>query len=97
MKLTTFEDARKALESLRGHVIGSTDKAWQLGWQDGAEAIADIDTVLAAIELGRPEGLERARHLLHRNGPLRELSMIGGWEDAFDAVTDAQESRIAAQ
>ena len=59
--------------------------------------MADIDTVMVGLELRHAAALERAMHLLSRNGPLRELSVIAGWEDAFDAVTNAEESRIAAQ
>ena len=97
MKLTTFESAYAALNSIREHVARSSDKAWSIGWQDGAEVMADVDSVIVGLEFGRPLAFARACHLLSRTGPLRELSVIGGWEDAFDAVTDAGESRIAAQ
>lgn len=83
--------------AMRPHLARTGESILETGWQDVAEAMADIDTTLAAIELGRPYGAQRGEFLLSRGGPLHELSVIDGWEQVFLGATRAQETRAAAE
>ena len=87
----------KSLDQLRSHVLAAGDQVIEAGWQDLAEALADLDTTRAALALGRPEGLQRAPVLLAIEGPLHVRSELEGWEDEFSLAVGAAEPAIAAQ
>lgn len=76
----TRENIIKALESFRPLVIEAGAKVQSVGWQDVAEALADIDVTCAALTLGRIEGDSRARVLLAADGPLVELAGLLDWD-----------------
>lgn len=83
--MTTFPAATrksiiKALESFRPLVINAGEAVQSVGWEDVAEALADIDVTCAALLLGRHEGDSRARILLAKDGPLLELATIVEWD-----------------
>lgn len=86
-----------SLDQMRSHVLAAGDHVVEAGWQDLAEALADLDTTRAALELGRPEGLQRAQVLLAIEGPLHLLAELEGWEDDFSLAVGAAEPAIAAQ
>lgn len=85
------------LEVLRGRVLDSGERVIEAGWQDLAEALADMDVVCAALKLGRPEGWQRAQVLLSNEGPLQLLAELEGWEEEFRLAVSAAEPAIAAQ
>lgn len=87
----------RTLKLLRGNVLRSADFIQEAGWQDLAEAIADIDVTLAALALGRPEGWSRALVLLGNEGPVQLLSSLDGWEAEFIHAVSDIEPAVAAQ
>ena len=84
------------LNALRPHILHSGELVIEAGWQDMAEAMADIDVAIAAIRLGRPEGDQRAEVLLAEDSTLHELAQMAGWESVFLATIRGGESAIAA-
>ena len=86
-----------SLLSLRSRILDAGAGVIEAGWQDLAEALADVDVTLAALKLGRPEGWQRARTLLANEGPLHLLSELEGWEEDFHHAVSAAEPAIAAQ
>ena len=87
----------QSLDRIRDHVLAAGDQVLEAGWQDLAEALADIDVARAALALGRPEGWQRAQVLLSIDGPLHMLAELTGWEDDFSLAIGAAEPAIAAQ
>lgn len=84
------------LNALLPHILHSGELVIEAGWQDMAEAMADIDVTTAAIRLGRPEGDQRANVLLAEDSTLHELAQMAGWESVFLATIRGGESAIAA-
>ncbi|MCI4644975.1 MAG: hypothetical protein MRY64_09350 [Hyphomonadaceae bacterium] len=87
----------RSLETLRARVLQAGERVIEAGWQDLPEALADVDVTRAALELGRPEGWQRARVLLANEGPLHLLTELEGWEEDFQLAVSAAEPAIAAQ
>lgn len=84
------------LNVLRPHILNSADYVVEAGWEDLAEAVADVDVAAAAIRLGEPAGEARASVLLAEDGSLHDLSQMAGWEAVFLATIRGGESAIAA-
>jgi len=84
------------LHALRVHVLRSERFIAHTGWQDLAEAAADLDVTAAALRLGQATGKARAGILLAEDGPLHELAQIAGWEADISATIKGGESAIAA-
>jgi hypothetical protein len=71
------------------------DFSWS-SWTDAAQALREIDAIIAALNAGAPLDLGRMRTLLAPTGPIQEVSLSSGWSDAFVKLACDFDSALSA-
>jgi hypothetical protein len=71
------------------------DFIWSF-WEDGAEALAEIDGILAVLRAGSLPGDLAMRVLFAPTGPIQEVSLSSGWGDLFIELADSFDSALIA-
>lgn len=70
------------------------DFGWS-GWHGRADALAEIDAILARIGAGEPIRPASIELLFLPTGPLQEVSLSSGWGDRFLALADRFDQAIS--
>lgn len=70
------------------------DFSWS-GWQNGSEAVAEIDDILGQIAAVETIQLLPLKVLFAPTGPLQEVSMVSGWSDEFLSLASRFDEAIA--
>lgn len=77
--------------------LPGNDFVWS-PWQTAHEAIAEIDTLTAALAAGDGSAIDRLAVLFAPTGALQEVSIASGWTleflklaDRFDRITGTQQ------
>lgn len=80
-----FEDAKRLLSRSENDYSYSS-------WEDNADAIAEIDAILAALRTGE---LPRSAILFAPTGPMQEVAICSGWGGDFLDLADRYDQAIA--
>lgn len=66
------------------------------GWNDHAEASAEIQGIIDELEAGKDPESARMTVLFAPTGPIQEVSMASGWSAEFMQLANRFDSAIAA-
>lgn len=85
--IRVFEDAKLLLSRSDNSFLYS-------GWEDAAEANAEMDQVLGYLREGKVAAVSAIYFL--PTGPLQEVNISSGWGDEFLALADRYDAAMAA-
>ena len=85
-------DARSLfIEVLRSSIellsIEDNDFAWS-SWANQAEAVAEVQSILSAVEAGALPDRLKCSVLFAPTGPIQEVSLSSGWGEPFLTVAE---------
>ena len=82
-----FEDTRRLLS------LPDNDFSWS-GWEDTADALEEIDAVLARLRSAESHVPAYSSILFAPTGPIQEVSLSSGWGDEFIALADRYDAAM---
>ena len=74
-----LRDARALLSQAGNNFVWS-------GWDDAAEALAELDRLIESIERGKRPSRTAVWVLFAATGPIQEVSLSSGWHDEYMAL-----------
>jgi len=91
----TLEALSSVLRETRAILARSDNDFTWSSWQDGEQALAEIDDLLRQVATGRIADLGSLNVLFAPTGPLQEVSLESGWGEEFLALAAKFDSAIA--
>ncbi len=83
------------LRESRAYVARPDNDFWWSSWEDAADALAEIDALIAALDAGTEDPREAAV-LFAPTGPMQEVALSGGWGNAFLDLANRFDAALAA-
>ena len=89
--MASIADGRELLrivrETRRLLALPGNDFLW-CDWENEAQALAEIDSLLPALQANDPPALERMKVIFAPTGPLQEVSVTSGWSQEYLALAE---------
>jgi len=88
--LSVLEEVRELLAA------DDNDFSWS-SWRDRDDALSEIDTLLSELRAGIVPSALTLHVLFAPTGPIQEVSLSSGWDDAFIALAERFDDAMASE